>query len=83
MSDVNWYDCIKSHHKGFGQVWTCSKREKIIEEKKGKKEKKKEKEKKEKDKDKIEKNRKKLKWLTRLFKTSLDANWQNGWSKEV
>ena len=74
MPDVNWYNCIKSHHKGFGQVWTCSKREKIIEEKKRKKRKGKGK-----DKDKIEKNRKKLKWLTRLFKTSLDANWQNGY----
>ena len=41
MPDVNWYDCIKSHHKGFGQVWTCSKREKRREKKrkKGKKEK--------------------------------------------
>ena len=54
MPDVNWYDCIKSHHKGFGQVWTCSKKEKRREEKKrGKKE-----TRTDKDKDKIEKNRK-------------------------
>ena len=61
MPDVNWYDCIKSHHKGFGQVWTCSKREKIIGEKKGKKKeqkkRKRKKKKREKDKEKIEKKR--------------------------
>ena len=56
MPDVNWYDCIKSHHKGFGQVWTCSKKEKRREEKK--REKKKGQEQTRTDKDKIEKNRK-------------------------
>ena len=25
MSDMNWYDCIKSHHKGLGQVKTSFK----------------------------------------------------------
>ena len=31
MSDMKWYDRIKLHHKGLGQVWTCSKRKKTIE----------------------------------------------------
>ena len=28
MPDMNWYDCIKSHHKGLGQVKTCYRMEK-------------------------------------------------------
>ena len=31
ISDMNCYDCIKSHHKGLGQVKTCFKMEKRIE----------------------------------------------------
>ena len=25
MSDMKWHDCIKSYHKGLGQVKTCFK----------------------------------------------------------
>ena len=50
MPDVNWHDCIKSHHKGLGQFKTCiRKKKKSRKEKKGK----------ENEKDKTEKNRKK------------------------
>ena len=53
--DMKWYDCIKLHHKGLGQVKTCFRM--------GKKNRKRnEKEKlKLKEKDRVEKNRKKWK----------------------
>ena len=52
MPDVNWHDCIKSHHKGLGQFKTCiRKKKKSRKEKKGKEN--------ENEKDKTEKNRKK------------------------
>ena len=38
MSDMKWYDCIKLHHKGLGQVKTCFKMEKKIEKEMEKKE---------------------------------------------
>ena len=42
MSDMKWFDCIKSHHKGLGQVKTCFRMGKKDEiEKEGGKEKKK------------------------------------------
>ena len=34
--DMKWYNCIKSHHKGLGQVKTCFKIEKEMEKKKWK-----------------------------------------------
>ena len=56
MPDVNWHDCIKSHHKGLRQVKICFRTEK----KSRKEKKRKSKEKKiRKEKDKTEKNRKK------------------------
>ena len=38
MSDMKWYDCIKSHHKGLEQDKTCFKMEKKIEKEMEKKE---------------------------------------------
>ena len=53
MSDMNWYDCIKSYHNGLGQVKTCFRMQKENR-KRNEKEKLK-------LKDRLEKNRKKLK----------------------
>ena len=36
MPDVNWHDCIKSHHKGLGQVKHVLERKKRVEKKKRK-----------------------------------------------
>ena len=80
---MNWHDCIKSHHKGLGQVKTCFRMEKKEKKRNGK-----EKEK-VKEKDRIEKNwqqRSRQVWTCLVFVWSIspcceivmsyDANWQ-------
>ena len=37
MSDMKWYDCIKSHHEGLGQVKNVSKWKKKNRKRNGKK----------------------------------------------
>ena len=34
--DMKWYDCIKSHHKGLGQVKTCLRMRKMNRKRNGK-----------------------------------------------